>query len=72
MYIKENFIYLKQIKNKTDYQIAKNTNISLKTLYQIVNRKTSEHFSIKTVVTLAKFFEVTLDEFVLSDLSSKE
>ena len=68
IFIKENLIYLRKKNNLRWDEIARFSQVPLRTLEGILY-KTTFNPRIETVVKLAKYFNITIDEFVLKDLS---
>ena len=63
MYIRENFIYLKNKENVSLRKISASMGISIKTLSYIMN-KPSKNISVMSINKLAKYFYVSLDDLV--------
>ena len=68
IFIKDNLIFLRKINNLRWDDIANNSHVPLRTLEGILYKNTTNP-RIETVIRLAKYFNITLDEFVLTDLS---
>lgn len=73
MYVKTNIIYLMHKKNITYYALEKETKISRTDISKLVKgQRNVKNLTIETIVRLANFFNVSLDDFVLKDLSLTE
>lgn len=70
MYIKKNTNYIIQSKKLSYFKIEKETEISRANVEKLINGKRNEkNLTIETVIKLANYFEVSLQDFVLTDLS---
>ena len=70
MKIKENLAYCRRKRKLSYRELGALTNINYVTLYYIECGKTSNP-QILVIVTLAQFFNISLDEFVNVDLKCK-
>lgn len=68
MFIQKNLIYLKNKHNVSYRKIASALNININAILRIKNGA-EQNVTIKTIANLAKYFDVTLDDFVYKDLS---
>lgn len=68
MFIQKNLIYLKSKHNVSYRKIASTINININAIIRIKNGA-EQNVTIKTIANLAKYFDVTLDDFVYKDLS---
>ena len=68
IFVQENLIYLKKKSNMTWDEIAIKVGIPYRTLQDIVYKQTN-YPNIKSIILLAKFYHLTLDDLVLKDLS---
>ena len=66
MFLSKNFLYLKKEKNLSYRDIVQNSGVSLGSLQALI--KSNALTSIKTANKLAKYFNVTLDDLVNTDL----
>ena len=69
MYLQKNFNYLKFREDLSFRKIAKETGINTNTL-QLLSKNTADTMRIEGVLTLADFFQVSLDGFVKKDLTT--
>ncbi|MCR0201747.1 helix-turn-helix domain-containing protein [[Clostridium] innocuum] len=70
MKIKENLAYCRRKRKLSFRELGELTNINYATLYYIESGKTPNP-QILVIVTLAQFFNISLDEFVNVDLKCK-
>lgn len=70
MKIKENLAYCRRKRKLSFRELGELTNINYVTLYYIESGKTPNPL-ILVIVTLAQFFNISLDEFVNADLKYK-
>lgn len=68
MFIQKNLIYLKNKRNVSYRRIASSIDININAILRIKNGA-EQNVTIKTISNLAKFFDVTIDDFVYKDLS---
>lgn len=68
IFIRENLIFLKNKTNMTWDEIAIRAKIPYRTLQNIIYRIDCNP-SIKSLIILAEYFKISLDELVLIDLS---
>lgn len=66
MFLSKNFLYLKKEKNLSYRNIAQNSGVLLGSLQSLI--KSDALTSINTANKLTKFFNVTLDDLVNTDL----
>lgn len=72
IYVKHNFKYLYESVHVTKYNIFKHTSIRSHILLKILNGNVNEkNLTIETVVRLANYFKVPLDDFVFKDLAEE-
>lgn len=70
MNLQKNFNYLKASKGYSYRDISIPTSVNMNTINTIANGN-ENNIRIETIVRLANFFELSLDEFILSDLEEK-
>lgn len=71
MYIKKNLVFLKEKNNISYRKIASAININISAIIRIKNGA-EDNVTIKTVTKLAKYFKLSLDDFVNKDLSKQD
>lgn len=71
MYFVENLIFLKEQTGLSSYKIGDMSGIPRSTIKFLLEKR-SFNPTIDTVVKIAKAFNLSLDEIVLTDLSKKE
>lgn len=71
MFLKNNIIYLRNKKKLSLRELANLTNINHKTIYNLENDIAKEkNITIETVLKLANFFNVSIDDLVNRDLEN--
>lgn len=70
MYLHQNIMYLLQKNEISIYRMGRDLNMSERTAYQIT-QKESEATRLKTVMRVAEYFGVSLDDLVYKDLSKE-
>lgn len=70
IYLKDNLIFLKELKNISCRKLSKVSGVSRPTIQNINKLENFSNVSLGTVMKLAKYFDVTLDDFIYKDLSS--
>jgi len=70
MYIKKNLVFLKEKNNISYRKISSAININISAIIRIKNGA-EDNVTIKTVTKLAKYFKLSLDDFVYKDLSKQ-
>lgn len=71
-YINKNIVFLCKEKNIPFNRLISNKIISMEMLHRAKRGNNLEKMTIKTIMKLAAFFEVSLDEFVLTDLEKQK
>lgn len=70
MYLQANITYLRTVKNISSYRMAHDLGMSLRTA-SYIEHKDSESIRLKTVMRVAEYFGVSLDDLVYKDLRNE-
>lgn len=70
IYLQKNLRFLLK-QNQVSYrEVAKETGVSIKVISTIINNS-NLHVTLNTVIKLANYFQITLDDFILKDIEQK-
>lgn len=70
IYLPKNLRFLLK-QNQVSYrEVAKETGVSIKVISTIINNS-NLHVTLNTVIKLANYFQITLDDFILKDIEQK-